>query len=57
VGPFDYHIIQGVEMKRRNDTFVTVFRCEDGGTITEIFNHHVVRGDRGLVSEGHNTSA
>ncbi|KAJ5358051.1 hypothetical protein N7541_005209 [Penicillium brevicompactum] len=47
-GPFFYHIIQGVEMGRRNDMFVTVSRSEDGERITEV----LLRGDSVLVSEG-----
>ncbi|KAL3450271.1 hypothetical protein BJX65DRAFT_10866 [Aspergillus insuetus] len=48
IGPFHYHVIQGVEMGRRNDIFVTVFRSEDGGRVTDI----LLRGDSVLVSEG-----
>lgn len=47
-GPFFYHIIQGVEMGRRNDIFVTVSRSEDGERIAEV----LLRGDSVLVSEG-----
>lgn len=48
IGPFHYHIVQGVEMGRRNDIFVTISRSEDGEKVTEIW----LRGDSVLVSEG-----
>ncbi|BCR95360.1 PhzF family phenazine biosynthesis protein [Aspergillus luchuensis] len=48
IGPFHYHVIQGVEMGRRNDIFVSVTRSEDGERVTEI----LLRGDSVLVSEG-----
>lgn len=48
VGPFHYHIVQGVEMGRRNDIFVTVTRSEDGERPAEI----LLRGDSVQVSEG-----
>ncbi|CAG8927356.1 unnamed protein product [Penicillium salamii] len=47
-GPFFYHIIQGIEIGRRNDIFVTVSRSEDGERVTEV----LLRGDSVLVSEG-----
>lgn len=47
-GPFHYHIVQGVEMGRRNDIFVTVTRSDDGERATEI----LLCGDSVLVSEG-----
>ncbi|RAK81733.1 PhzF family phenazine biosynthesis protein [Aspergillus fijiensis CBS 313.89] len=47
-GPFDYHIIQGVEMGRRNNIYVTVERDAGGGKIAKI----LLRGTAVLVGEG-----
>ncbi|PLB52325.1 Diaminopimelate epimerase-like protein [Aspergillus steynii IBT 23096] len=47
-GPFEYHIVQGVEIGRRNDIFVRVSRSVDGERITEV----LLRGTSVLVSEG-----
>jgi PhzF family phenazine biosynthesis protein len=35
-GPFEYHLVQGVEMGRRCDIFVTVTRTEDGTKIEKV---------------------
>ena len=47
-GPFHYHIIQGVEMGRRNDIHVRVSRSEDGEQISEV----LLQGNSVLVGEG-----
>ncbi|KAL5334194.1 Diaminopimelate epimerase-like protein [Aspergillus crustosus] len=47
-GPFKYHTVQGVELRRRNDIYVTVTRSEDGGSIEKI----LLQGEAVLVSEG-----
>ncbi|TBU65126.1 hypothetical protein BD310DRAFT_914116, partial [Dichomitus squalens] len=36
VGPFEYHLVQGVEMGRRSDIFVQVQRTEDGSAIRSV---------------------
>ncbi|PYI23551.1 phenazine biosynthesis-like protein [Aspergillus violaceofuscus CBS 115571] len=47
-GPFDYHIVQGVEMGRRNDIYVTVERDPAGEKIAKI----LLRGTAVQVGEG-----
>ncbi|RAL00763.1 PhzF family phenazine biosynthesis protein [Aspergillus ibericus CBS 121593] len=47
-GPFHYHIIQGVEMGRRNDIYVRVSRSEDGEKISEV----LLQGASVSVGEG-----
>ncbi|KAH8434475.1 PhzF family phenazine biosynthesis protein [Aspergillus melleus] len=47
-GPFHYHIIQGVEMGRRNDIYVRVARSEDGEKLAEV----LLQGDAVSVGEG-----
>ena len=36
IGPFAYHLVQGVEMGRRCDIFVDVQRTEDGSAIQSV---------------------
>ncbi|KAE8386116.1 hypothetical protein ETB97_009406 [Aspergillus alliaceus] len=47
-GPFDYHIIQGVEMGRQNDIYITVSRNEGGDQIANV----LLRGTSVLVGDG-----
>ncbi|RAL14763.1 PhzF family phenazine biosynthesis protein [Aspergillus homomorphus CBS 101889] len=47
-GPFHYHIVQGVEMGRRNDIYVTVERNESRDQISDV----LLRGTAVLVGEG-----
>ncbi|PYI10948.1 Diaminopimelate epimerase-like protein [Aspergillus sclerotiicarbonarius CBS 121057] len=47
-GPFHYHVIQGVEMGRRNDIYVTVSRSGDGESIAEV----LLQGASVLIGEG-----
>ncbi|KAI2830385.1 hypothetical protein CBS147320_11012 [Aspergillus niger] len=47
-GPFHYHIIQGVEMGRRNDIYVRVSRTKDGTGLGEV----LLQGAAVLVGEG-----
>ncbi|KKY14175.1 putative phenazine biosynthesis protein [Diplodia seriata] len=47
-GPFEFHLVQGVEMGRRCDIFVKVVRTEDGGAVEEV----VLTGSAVEVMEG-----
>ncbi|TPR04903.1 Major Facilitator Superfamily protein [Aspergillus niger] len=47
-GPFHYHIIQGVEMGRRNDIYVRVSRTKDGTGLGEV----LLQDAAVLVGEG-----
>ncbi|KAL1649536.1 hypothetical protein SLS58_001592 [Diplodia intermedia] len=47
-GPFEFHLVQGVEMGRRCDVFVSVVRTEDGGAVEEV----VLTGSAVEVMEG-----
>ncbi|OJD36666.1 phenazine biosynthesis protein [Diplodia corticola] len=47
-GPFEFHLVQGVEMGRRCDVFVRVVRTEDGGAVEEV----VLTGSAVEVMEG-----
>lgn len=47
-GPFEFHLVQGVEMGRRCDIFVKVVRTEDGAAVSEV----VLTGSAVEVMEG-----
>ncbi|GME56396.1 Phenazine biosynthesis protein [Neofusicoccum parvum] len=47
-GPFEFHLVQGVEMGRRCDIFVRVVRKEDGEGVEEV----VLSGNAVKVMEG-----
>ncbi|PYH45882.1 PhzF family phenazine biosynthesis protein [Aspergillus saccharolyticus JOP 1030-1] len=47
-GPFEFHVVQGVEMGRRNDIFVRVRRSEDGSEVVEA----LLQGRAIVVGEG-----
>ncbi|KAI9041803.1 PhzF family phenazine biosynthesis protein [Aspergillus affinis] len=47
-GPFHYHIVQGVELGRRNDIYVRVVRSEDGEKIAEV----LLQGEAVSIGDG-----